>query len=179
MEPKLLQFAKDEFGIELTAEQKKFFKWEHMPNMDLKVAKKIMETAVDPTFFMEVEPMEGAKEALRLLKRKGRSIHIITARPESSFMFTSKWLKKHNIWYNTLTCCKTALKPRMAAELKVQSFVDDRQESLENFINFRQSGRFVKLGLMDQAWNKGYRHDRITRVHNWDDILDLLEVKGK
>jgi uncharacterized HAD superfamily protein len=179
MEPRLLQFAKEEFGIELTDKQKKFFKWEEMPDIDLKIAKKIMETAIDPAFFMEVDPLEGAKEALRLLKRKGRSIHIITARPQDTFMFTSKWLKKHNIWYNTLTCCKTKMKPRMAAELKVQSYVDDREDSLEYFINFRQSGRFLKLGLMDRDWNKDYRHDRVTRVFDWQDILDLLEVKGK
>jgi 5'(3')-deoxyribonucleotidase len=179
MEPRLLEFAKTELGIELTEEQKKFFKWEEMPGMDPKVAKKIMNTATDPAFFMEVEPIEGAREALRLLKRKGRTIHIITARPQDTFMFTSKWLKKHNIWYNTLTCSKMAMKPRMAAELKVQSFVDDRPEALEHFINFRQSGRFLKLGLMDCVWNKDYRHDKVTRVHTWEDILDLLEVKGR
>jgi uncharacterized HAD superfamily protein len=179
MEPYLLAYAKEKYGIELTDEQKKFFKWEQMPGMSQEIAEDIHATAVDPAFFMNIDPVEGAKETLSFLKRKGRKIHIITARPEDSFVFTSRWLKKHRIWYHSLTCCPSAWKPRMAAELKVESFVDDRYETLMGFINFRQTGRFRKLGLMSQNWNAHLKHDRLRRVHNWEDILELLEVKGR
>ena len=76
-------------------------------------------------------------------------------------------------------CCPNKMKPRMATELRLESFIDDDFEVLMNFVNFRQSGRWKKLGVMHQDWNRGLYHERITRVRNWEDIVELLEVKGR
>lgn len=175
----LSDYAFEKFGVELDEEQKKFFKWEDMPNINKNLAKEICLKVKDPSFFMELKPIEGAREVLKFLKKKGRSIHIITSRPETSFIFTSKWLKNNDIWYNTLTCCKANWKPRIAAELKIQSFIDDRVDVMQAFLNFRQSTRFLKLGLMDKDWNHNFKHERVVRLFNWEDVLNLLEVRGR
>ncbi len=175
----LLQYAKEEHGVELTEEQRKHYKLEEMPGLDPWIAADVYKQVLDPAFFMDVKPVEGAKDVLRFLKRKGRRINIITARPEDNFSFTSKWLKQNGLWYNTLTCCSSSLKPRMAAELKLETFVDDRFDILMEFVNFRQSGRWKKLGVMHRDWNAGMYHERITRVRTWEDIVGLLEVKGR
>lgn len=132
----------------------------------------------DPNFMGSLEPIDGAKEALDFLKKKGNSIHIITSRSKKLFKTTSGWLKDNHIPYDTLTLSK--YKPRIAKELEVRTFMDDHYETLLDFINFRQSGYFQKLIVMDWPWNRPIeREKKIQRAYCWCDVLEILEQKGK
>jgi uncharacterized HAD superfamily protein len=176
--PALVDYAREVHGVELTDEQKKIFKWDETPGLDQEIVEDINEKLLDPTFFMEVKPVDGAVEALKFLRKKGRSLNVITARPENNFAFTSKWLEDNGLWCHTLTCCPSKRKQVVAAKLELQTFIDDRFDILMNFVNFRQSGRWKKLAVMHKDWNAHLHHEKIFRVRNWDEIINLLEVRG-
>lgn len=113
-----------------------------------------------------VKPMDGAKEALLMLRRNSHYIYLITSRDEVAKRYTEEWLKENNIRYDELI------------------FSTDKHNlgNLFDYLVEDSSARAKKMAhsgdrvfLIDYPWNRRLRrHPNILRVKGWDEIVSLL-----
>lgn len=102
----------------------------------------------DAGFIFQGPAREGASEAVNAIKEMGHTIHIVTDRgfgscPSVSHSATSRWLREHNIPYDSLTF--TADK----TVVRLDYMIEDK---LENYDALEKSG--VRTYLINRAWNK-------------------------
>lgn len=124
-------------------------------------------------------PVHGAPEALKTLSKE-HSLVVITSRPDFTQENTLKWLRKHfdmslfdRVYFANLFASDKPKrnKSEICHELGVDVFVDDYHVYAEDVA---KSGK--KVLLFDAPWNRGYGdHPNITRVHSWDQILEILK----
>lgn len=124
--------------------------------------------------------VRGAEEALKNLKQN-HSLVVITSRPEFTKEWTLGWLERNfdiklfdQVYFANLFATDKAikLKSEICQELGVDVFVDDYHVYANDVAS---TGRRVLL--MDALWNQGQElHPNVTRVHSWDQILEILRT---
>lgn len=107
-----------------------------------------------------LDPIEGTERGLKLLRRKGHTIHIITSR-KGGELNTVKWIQNHKIPYDSLHI------GRDKTRVNVDVLVDDWERNWEEVT--AAGGRVL---LWDQPWNSHVVGAE--RVFNWDDVLKAV-----
>jgi uncharacterized protein len=83
----------------------------------------------ESTVFDDVEPVEGAKEKLHEWHAAGHWIYYVTARGNSSFRRTVKWLERHGFPSSPVICCKN--KQTVARIIGATIAIDDSPQEIE------------------------------------------------
>ena len=140
-----------------------------------KVIRLLYDAIKDPALLTTSKPYPGAKECLQEFKGRGHSIFIITKRPLNQFDATFNWLNKNDIPFDGLHLTKETSKGKLANELELDMFVDDLEENLHDMHAHRYMWSRGLL-LMTRNWNKNNTidHNKFSRVHDWDAILNRV-----
>lgn len=124
--------------------------------------------AADAGILFAGDVMDDFPAAVRHIRDRGNTIHIITDRsfgasPEVSQELTRRWLDQHNVPYDTLTFS------RDKTCVPTDTFIDDR---LENYDALERAGTYVCL--VDRPWNQDPTRLR-RRVKNIWEFATLLD----
>ncbi len=123
-------------------------------------------TALEPGFWKNVEPMPGAPEALKKLMDDGHEVLIVTATPYMSVPEKMEDLLFK--WFPFLSWDQVIITFRKQL-IKGDVLIDDGVHNLEG-------GDYKKI-LMTAPHNRNYDAEAhgMIRVHNWDEILQVIE----
>ncbi|HHY09856.1 MAG TPA: hypothetical protein GX528_04730, partial [Firmicutes bacterium] len=119
------------------------------------------------TVYKTVAPRPHCARVLQKLQGFGAKIHLITARDERHRALTKRWLKKHEIPYDTLWMSppdKSYCKGTKCLKLGVDLFVDDNLENAES-----AAGRGIFTLLFHASHNRD-RPTSLPRVKDWLEI---------
>ncbi len=116
---------------------------------------------------------KGVKKVLSNLYGQ-HQIHFVTAREERMKNVTYLWFAHHKIPMDSLTLLGSHNKVSTAKDLNCDIFIEDRYE---NAIQLAQSG--FEVLLIDCNYNKGPLPSNVTRVTNWFEIENIIEVYAK
>lgn len=108
--------------------------------------------------------MPGARLALDQLHQQFRIV-IITARRPSARPQTVEWLHKHGFPFDELHL--TGDKTDVAEGLVFA--VDDHPGHVQDYLT-----QGIQVFLMDQPWNRDYSPIGVTRVTNWEQLLQTF-----
>ena len=117
--------------------------------------------------YSEVPVREHVAETLQSLWNSGHTIHLITARDESSRDITEKWLRRHSLPYHSLYMHRSKQpfsKGTLCQELQVGFFVDDK---VENALETAEKGIYTLL--FHASHNRGFVAP-LPLVKNWREI---------
>ncbi len=126
----------------------------------------------------KAKPMPGAQEAVRKLKQDNHKLFVVTSRPEFVREKTLAWIDRNfpnhfdRVYFTNLYLGKSNVKTKAQAckELGVDVFVDD---FVSYATNAAENG--IRTFLLDAPWNQAENlHPNITRVRDWNHILELL-----
>ena len=108
--------------------------------------------------------MPGARSALHRLRQQFRIV-IITARRPQARPQTIEWLHQHDLPFDELhlTGEKTTVTQGLAFA------VDDHPDHVQEYVS-----QGIHVFLMDQPWNQGVPACGVTRVMNWEQVLQAL-----
>lgn len=122
----------------------------------------------------------GAAEAIRILRRNGNQINIITARDENYFnehqWYTSKmmvhdtkeWFARNQIPYDNIFFCPDKLK--ICKENEIDVMVDDDPK---NIVELSTNG--IPVIISGQSYNEYLAGEpNVWYCRNWVEILDIL-----
>lgn len=87
------------------------------------------------TIFATAPVKDHSAQTLRDLKKRGCTIHLITARDEQHRAVTADWLHRHEIPYHTLSMSppqQSYSKGELCKTLGVEFFVDDKIENAQD-----------------------------------------------
>jgi len=119
--------------------------------------------------FRNLEPVPGAKTALRKLKSEGHDIFILTSRGEHLTKVTKDWLRNNEIPYSRLMTLNGGEKH--LADVDLDLVVED---NLAEAIGLTK--RFEVL-LFDRPWNRSLNAERLfKRVHSWNEITKEVNM---
>lgn len=106
----------------------------------------------------------GSRVALETLQQQFRIV-IITARRPYARPQTLEWLRTHQLPFDELHL--TGEKSDVAEGLKFA--VDDHPEHVKDYVS-----QGIQVFLMDQPWNRSYSAPGVTRVANWEQLLQTF-----
>lgn len=119
------------------------------------------------TFWNGVEIMSGAKEGIQSILSEGHEIYIVTSAHPDTIKWKAEWLQRELPeipWSNVIVANNKSL-------VKGDILVDDGLHNL-------YEGSYIKV-LFDKPWNRNVDKNKLTniihRVHNWDEIIKLIE----
>jgi len=131
------------------------------------------ELAVDQS---HVKTVEGAKDAIAVLKQK-YDLVFITSRPPAQFDATRVWLDKHidasiplYLANNPTVQSNPQSKGELCVELDVQLLIDD---NVDNCLGAIDNGAHAIL-FGDYGWN-AHAPESLPRCSNWQEVLEYLD----
>ena len=123
----------------------------------------------------QAQPIAGAVEAIKDLK-KSHNLHIVTSKPEDLREKTLEWLEKYfpetfsKIHFaNHLGNGQRRSKGEIVKEHGIAVFVEDSLKNAEDVSNHG-----IPVLLFDSPWNQAEVKPPITRVHSWDEVVQIL-----
>lgn len=127
--------------------------------------------------FRELPPVEGAPEALRLLKHHGFTIVIVTARPQWQYKRlyadTLDWLEREQVPHDHILFGKdkVELVHEHLSPAWPTAFIDDHELNAKSLA---KAG--IKVMLFDRPHNQGVSIDSdfVRRVTTWTEIVQIL-----
>lgn len=142
-----------------------------------KIATHIIEVVNDPEFQLTAKPYEGAPAFIRRLKKEGHSIHFITCRKLGVEKYSTKWLRKYKIPFDSLYHLGYgAEKGKLGRALNLDFYIDDHEEHLISMYKYKK--RWAKgLALMTRPWNvDSYDASKFVRINNWAELKRHLGI---
>jgi 5'(3')-deoxyribonucleotidase len=134
----------------------------------------------DSKYFDLVSPVDGARQGVEELISKGHELVVITSRPASIQQKTERWLDENFPGlFSDLFMADKALgnqgpdKPTVCKNLGIGVIIDD-------FLPFAYecAEKEIDVLLFDSAWNQQLKkHNKITRVKSWKEIVKHIEQK--
>jgi uncharacterized HAD superfamily protein len=135
----------------------------------------------DTDFFRKMPPLPGSVDTINKIK-EDHGLYIITFRPDYLYNSTMNqlWNNFRNIFSDVLfssnhyTGAKNSGKSKAEICLNygISTMIDD---SLEYALQCADKG--LDVILMNAPWNQNGEHKGITRVNNWKEVLEKLEIR--
>ena len=133
---------------------------------------------VDPEFMYTVQPVEGAIQGIRNLWDQGHKCTVVSDRPSHLYDSVEWWLEKyfgalHLIFTRNLTNksvlsdAKMMTKSQVAYLYKLNWVVEDAPH---NSVRLADRQFVEGVYLIDKPYNQEVEHEKITRVHSWNEI---------
>lgn len=122
-------------------------------------------------FWNNVKIMPGAKEGIQELLSKGCEIYIVTSAHPDTIKWKAEWLQRELPeipWSHVIVANNKSL-------INGDILVDDGLHNL-------YEGKYIKV-LFDKPWNRHVDKSKVTdfihRVHNWEEIIKLIDDINK
>jgi len=164
--PRLIQYVRQECGIELTREQ--ITEWSFsIPNTEYDIGE-LLHRAIDERpewFLLGMDPIDGAAEAARWLHSQGHEIRIATHRPPESHPITTQWLDEHDIPYDEMVLEVPQNKGRLDGDL----LIDDYHVNVANALAAGKAG-----GLFVQPYSDPTACSAAVVADDWSTMLSAL-----
>lgn len=125
----------------------------------------LWEREVPNGFFLTVEEVPGACDALDTLRRSGHKLVFCTARPMCSGVDTEAWLEMHDFKGHPLFVTANA---KAKQHLGVDLLIDDKVETVNKY---RALGKDAVL--FKQPWNVTAWH-KVPSVYDWNEVIELV-----
>jgi uncharacterized HAD superfamily protein len=180
----MVEWMNNEYGIDWCAEDFKIFALDkNIYSEDLEFNDKITAGLLDLVFDLDfqstAEPTEGAPEFIKELKKRGHSIHYITCRKHGAEDVTAKWLREHNIPFDSVHHLGATLnveKGMLGRALNLDFYMDDLEKHLLSMYVHKKRWR-KGLMLWTRPWNE-YSLDtsKFARADKWADVLRHLGI---
>ena len=121
----------------------------------------------------EATPNKDAVEVIKIIKKLGVNIFLITARKDSEisemYEFTKEWLIDNGIEFDKLLVnCDDKLKECIDNDVKL--FIDDNYFTCKKILDYEK----IKVLLYETNYNKKYNESELVRVQNWNQILKVI-----
>lgn len=155
------------------------------PELNAEIANGILEDVVlNADVMTDTKPYKDAQLAIRKMFKAGHSIHFITARPKSQYLVTGKWMREHNIPFDTLHVIGEdsprggmVSKGRLGRSLNLDFYIDDSLCHLEDMYLYKHRWR-KGVALFTRPWNKDVLLDtsKFTRFDKWNAIIRHLGI---
>lgn len=177
----ILKFMEETYGLEwvfkdfttYSLENSKFVEDERH---NKKIAKDLVELVNSPEFQLGCGVYEDAAKSIRSYKKSGHSVHFITTRPRGLDSNSIKWLRKHNIPFNSMHHVgHGAEKGLIGRNLALDFYIDDRADHLKSMATYKKRWRKGLL-LMDRPYNRDDVGVDYIRVYNWEEVNRHLGV---
>lgn len=143
--------------------------------------------AVFNKYCISEPPMVGAVEVNRESNEVGDEWHAITARKFTTFRnlwgaiyrkLFEKWVKLYQIQFKSIQYCSEKFSPRdkliACKKLNVDVMLDDKPDVA---LCLAENG--IKVLLVDAPYNQNLSHSNITRVKNWNEVRNQLNIIRK
>lgn len=127
-------------------------------------------------------PREKAQKVIEQLNKDGHELFEITARKFVTMKnplgwyskkLLLKWYEKHGFHFSKVIFCSEKntgeAKTKACIEHGAKIMVEDRPEVAEYLV---KNG--ITVLLFDAPYNKNLKHERIIRVHNWDEVYEKI-----
>jgi len=164
--PRLIEYVRQECGIELTHEQ--ITEWSFsIPGTDSDIGE-MLHRAIDERpewFLLGMDPIDGAVDAARWLDSQGHEIRIATHRPPESHPLTTQWLDEHDIPYDEMVLEVPQNKGRLDGDL----LIDDYHVNIANALAAGKAG-----GLFMQPYSDPGACSEAVVAETWDGMLGAL-----
>lgn len=118
-------------------------------------------------FFLTVDPIPGALDALDDLRRMGHTLVFCTARPMCAAVDTEAWLEMHDFKGHPLFVTASA---KAKQHMGVDLLVDDKVETVN-----KHRARGKDAVLFKQPWNVTSWH-KVPSVLTWTEVIELVEA---
>ena len=149
--------------------------WDTYFGYDLAVQAKVWKhIKSDPLFWQQLEPLEGAKEAIRYLNKMakaGDDVYYLTNRTGYKVkQQTEKFLYELGADYPTVVI--TADKIPVIRALGIDFFIDDRLDMVNEVARVAEEEKlFIRLFLKDAPWNQTGRRADLKIASSLKDAL--------
>lgn len=127
----------------------------------------------------EIEPVPGAVENIRYLKKIGAELDVVTSRPRVIKDLTYEWLDRHfagsfkRVYFSNQPAYGSfgETKGEICHEIRADLFIDDQYNFCDEC--YKEG---VKVFIFDNPWNQGLVLPKgIERVFSWPEIKDRVE----
>ena len=121
-------------------------------------------------------PISGIPKAVQTLKLMGHEIHILTARAEGEEDYTSRWLLKFQIPFDSVThigygSCKGVVGKEMGLDV----FVDDHTYNIEQMLEYTDADIYI----VTRPWNVDYNNEKVTRINHVSALINKIKKIGE
>jgi uncharacterized HAD superfamily protein len=179
-----LKLLQSEFNRCVAYEDVKEFDLSKSFSMNFDEIEKFMERAHHPDILAALIPLPGAIEAIQNWVDSDYKIDIMTGRPPSTRVYTEKWLKRHEVDYNSLnfvdkygrrefdsSFCE-ALTLADLAEKRFCLAVEDSAATA----GFLAENEVAPVVLIDRPWNRIVVNDDIRRMTDWQELARVCST---
>lgn len=156
----------------------------HLFWKDLGFPQEKMQTYFDefqdrPLFLENMPFLEGAKESINFLS-KNNDLFIISSRPKKIWERTHGFFERNFpgnnfkiIFSNEIHNLNESFKSKgeICNHFNINFLIEDSPD-----IALEAAEKGINVFLLEKPWNKEYKeHEKITKVKNWEEILEKLE----
>src|SRR3990167_10096493 len=101
----------------------------------------------DPYYWYRLNPLPGAANFIKLLQARDREAYFITDRPGlASQRQTAQWLMQHGYAYpSVILSGKHATKGDVCSALKIDVYIDDKTESVQDVLEKSPNTKMLML----------------------------------
>lgn len=162
-----LSYANEYFNLKVTEDQVTEYDIHKVLNIEENAYLKFYEEL--KAEIHSKQPLRNdVKEILDIL-HKYNNLYFITAREKSLELLTFSYLLNNEIPFDEVFVLGTHNKVPKAKELNCNIFIED---SYDNAISLSENG--FKVILLDTNYNRLPLNSNITRVDNWNEILQVI-----
>lgn len=165
--PKVIDLVNQKLNLELRLQDKMEF--DLSDSFNLPILDDIWKEEVERGGFVrDLEPYQGAKQAIKTLDDYGIEVYALTSAP-----LLKNWHYERSLWLIEHMNIPFKRHIQTAAKYTVQCdfFVDDK---LENLYNHAQRWPNTTHIIMDQPWNQVCSNKKFVRAHDWSEIVDII-----
>lgn len=174
----IIRFHNDTYGTNLTKD--KFYSWRlgDLWGVTNEEANKRVREFYNSPYFKNMEPVVGSIDAVTTLKQSNELI-VVTSRLNQSVELTKGWMdfyfrnKFQGIYFAKNFYAqdkKDKSKSEICLDLGVEFLIED---SLDYAVQCAEKG--IEVLLYDAPWNQYEKlPERIRRVNNWKEIVDII-----
>lgn len=178
-----IRYINSEYGIDWKLEDFKTYdisetRFHHEDVINDEIVRELKVMLNDAEFQYNSIPIDGAAVAISKLKRAGHKIHFISARPKQNQSHTFKWLRQHNIPFDSIDIIGNDEKGLYGRKLELDMYVDDHLKHLNSMLSYKK--RWKKgLIVFDRPWNSNYDGSKFVKAYSWADILRHVGVQNR
>ena len=134
------------------------------------------------SYCKNAHPQENSLSVIENFKKNGHGVYQITARHFAAYknplgLYSKKlytdWIRKNNYDFDGTYFCtekdSNGDKLRGCREYKVDIMIDDNPK-VSTFL----ADNGIQVLLFDAPYNRGLEHKNIRRVHNWEEINEIV-----
>ena len=180
-----LEIINEEFDTDFTLDiQKTYIIGENVytgdAELDRKIGERFLELICDDELTEKAPAVKDASKYLKLFKKQGHQIYLVSHRPKRRMELTVRWLRKHKIPFDKLMAIGLeGQKGPYGRIFNLDMFVDDLMPNLENMYKYKNRWRKGLL-LLDKPWNRDYIDtNKAIRVYNWKEINTQLGINNR